>query len=241
MDISYETPDFTNTYDTNFKKLDKINTEINPEISNLLQKLFALDDDFERLEICSQINILNKTDTHLEEVVNTAQGILYRNLKQYAKSEIYFTKAIKNSKEQDPYILQNYVWLLIEAERYDDAAMWNERILLIDKNNVKAWANKGGHFLSQEKYQEAIECCDAAIAIDENHSHAWTNKGNALEGLEEVDKAIECYEKAIAIDADNEVAKTNLQNLLEHQDTSNFSKTKIGKILKKIGVTVFDN
>ncbi len=41
--ISFKTPDFTNTFETNFKKLDKSDIEKNPEISNLLENLFALE------------------------------------------------------------------------------------------------------------------------------------------------------------------------------------------------------
>ena len=112
MEIDYSTPpalksnrtsnhtsDFSNHNEKNItldlieNKLEKTN-EI--EISNLIKKFSDSKDKFEMLEICSQINILNKTDTELQIKINTIQGMLYSELENFSNSYAFANDALKD-------------------------------------------------------------------------------------------------------------------------------------------------
>ena len=81
-----------------------------------------------------------------------------------------------------------------------------DQVVLIDKDYMGAWNNKGEALQNQEKHAEAISCFKEALRIDENFEPAWYNQGVSQAHLDQFDVAISCYDKALEIDKNDENA-----------------------------------
>ena len=96
--ISWETPSFSDLQENAIKEVkevvtDLIKNEEDPRIKEILGKIDSSKDSYDRIELCSQINILDPKNF----LVDTAKAIEYSNLNENEKAEESFKTAIKKS------------------------------------------------------------------------------------------------------------------------------------------------
>ena len=96
-----------------------------------------------------------------------------------------------------------------------EAIVWFDKVLSIDKNDTKAMNNKGNALDKLGKPQEAIVWYDKVLSIDKNDTKAMNNKGNALDKLGKPQEAIVWYDKVLSIDKNDTKAMNNKGNALD--------------------------
>ena len=70
--------------------------------------------------------------------------------------------------------------LLLDSQRYDEAARWYREVLALKPGDVDALADLGVCLLNAGKLDEALEKLDAALKVNPGHKSALFNKGLVL-------------------------------------------------------------
>ncbi len=96
--ISWETPSFSDLQENAIKEVKEVVTDLikkeeDPRIKEILGKIDSSKDSYDRIELCSQINILDPKNF----LVDTVKAIEYSNLNENEKAEESFKTAIKKS------------------------------------------------------------------------------------------------------------------------------------------------
>lgn len=115
---------------------------------------------------------------------------------------------------------------------FNEAIHCFDKVLEIDKKDLRAWINKGNALFHLRKFNEAILCCDNALKINKKFGGAWAAKGQHLGQLGHFDEAILCFNRAIAIDQLDVFAWYNKGKLLEVMRRLDESLLCYDKILK---------
>jgi len=96
--------------------------------------------------------------------------------------------------------------LVDEGTAYHDKGDYNgavakyDKALELDKDNLRALAEKAYTFVTLEKYDEAVVCCKQAIEKhpgDQDLKTLYVTYGNALDGLKQTDGSIAIYDEGI--------------------------------------------
>jgi tetratricopeptide (TPR) repeat protein len=96
--ISWETPPFSDVQENAIKEIKEVVTDLmkneeDPRIKEIYKKMDSSQDSYERIELCSQINILEPKNF----LVDTVKATEYSNLNENEKAEESFKTAIKKS------------------------------------------------------------------------------------------------------------------------------------------------
>ena len=94
---------------------------------------------------------------------------------------------------------------LDELGRHEDALVFYDKAIEVDRSDVNAWSNKGTALGDLGRLEEAMACFDEALRIDPHSSVVWSNKGNAIEVLGRYEEALTCFGNALRIDSQNAV------------------------------------
>lgn len=142
MDIPFETPDFTKfnkiLEDKNNEELKKlVKNENNSRLKELMNKLDSCEDDFDRIELCAQINMLDSKNF----IVDLVKANAFVSLGNKEKAEKAFVTAIKKSDERQFAPLTSYgLFLSNQEERREDAirilVKARDKVTLILKDQV---------------------------------------------------------------------------------------------------------
>ena len=98
---------------------------------------------------------------------------------------------------------------LDELGKPQDAIVWYDKALSLDKNDTDAMYNKGVALDELGKPQDAIVWYDKALSLDKNDTDAMYNKGVALDELGKPQDAIVWYDKALSLDKNDTDAMDN--------------------------------
>jgi tetratricopeptide (TPR) repeat protein len=91
MDISFETPDFTNLHKLMDKESQKnIDSQENPRVKELLKEINSTEDNYEIIQLCARVHELDPDNFK----IFVDQAIAFQNLKQYEKANESFQIAI---------------------------------------------------------------------------------------------------------------------------------------------------
>ncbi|NEO97416.1 MAG: tetratricopeptide repeat protein [Symploca sp. SIO2E9] len=87
--------------------------------------------------------------------------------------------------------------LLKSLESYD-------KVIKLDPNDAKAWAERGVSLQLIERYEEAIVSYNKAIELDPNYALAWACRGFSLESLKCYEDALDSYNKVVKLGFNND-------------------------------------
>jgi tetratricopeptide (TPR) repeat protein len=206
MDISFETPDFTNIFESVSKKLESGKKE--PHEKKLENELKITEDYFEKLRICNLILDINQDSiiarlgqirsylelNHPEKAFEIASDILLK-LKKFPGTK-------NNSELLIAFILMCAKIKSIE-KKYQESLIFLDEGLLLDENYLTLLIAKGNNFFDLEKFPEAIEYYKKALDVDPDNAQSNFKVGEILRLLEKFPEAIEYYKKALDVDPDN--------------------------------------
>ncbi|MGI0479732.1 protein kinase domain-containing protein [Geminocystis sp. CENA526] len=153
-----------------------------------------------------QLNITIESNENASGYFKT--GYNYRELKQYEKAIIDYTKAI----ELDPnyiYAYNNRGVVYENLKEYEKAIMDYTKAIELDPNYKSAYNNRGIVYGQLKEYEKAIMDYTKAIELDPNYTYAYNNRGVAYENLKEYEKAIMDYTKAIELNPNYTIAIKN--------------------------------
>lgn len=137
---------------------------------------------------------------------------------------------------------------------HEEAIKYYQKVLNLDKNNVRAFFDMAVSLGYLSKYEKAIEYFDKVLKREKNNIDVYLRKGFCLTGLEKYKEAIECYNEIIKVDSKNFNAfygiatSLNAQEkyasaieyydkaILYNQNNSFFYKSK-ADVLSKLGKT----
>ena len=206
MDISFETPDVTNIFQSSSYKFETEKKE--PKVKKLENELKITKDNFEKLRICNLILEIDQDSltakfveiqsylklNHPKKAFEICSGIISR-LKKVPE--------IKNDSEVLlPFIMLSAIIKDHEKKHQESLIFLNEG-LLIDENHFFLLVLKSKCLFHLEKYTEAIEYGKKALDLDPDRFHPYLIIGEALRSLEKYTEAIEYYKKALDLDPDN--------------------------------------
>jgi tetratricopeptide (TPR) repeat protein len=147
---------------------------------------------------------------------NELFSLNYANLLQqmgFPKEAIQiYTKLLNNGFTNKELILQNLIGCFNNLEQYIEA--YNLSNMIMDKNNIHYWNNRGNSLFGLKKYQESIDCYNHALNLNPNYPEALANKGNVLYELKKINEALDCYNQALNLNPNYPEALTNKGNVL---------------------------
>jgi len=112
MDISFETPDFTNLHKLMDKESQKnIDGQNNPRVKELLKEINSTKDNYEIIQLCARVHELEPDNFK----IFVDQAIAFQNLKQFEKANESFQIAIVAATKID-YDLKNLEKLMQDRE-----------------------------------------------------------------------------------------------------------------------------
>jgi len=125
--------------------------------------------------------------------------------------------------EPNNFVILNYKgWILMQAEKPEEALVWFDKALEVDPENTLSLENKvnalnelGKQQLGLEKPEEALVWFDKALEVDPNAAYVLNNKGLALYKLGDSVEAISYYDRALTINPYYELAKENKKLALD--------------------------
>ncbi|WP_017293543.1 protein kinase domain-containing protein [Geminocystis herdmanii] len=199
---------------------------INHLLENLENKINL--NDQEKEEIFTSIEIKeNIVDSSLENAktyFNSAEE--YRNLKQYEKAIIDYTKAIDlDPNYTDAYNNRGIAYK--NLKQYEKAIIDYSKAIELDPNYTSAYNNRGLAYDDLKHYKKAIIDYTKAIEIDANYANAYNNRGVVYQNLREYKKAIIDYTTAIKLKPNLQIAINNKNALdakMKIQKNGFFSK-----------------
>ncbi len=100
---------------------------------------------------------------------------------------------------QEAQILLQQANSLLDNHYYDEAVNLYNQLLIIEKDNIEAWNNRGNALAALKLYKQSIASYDKAIRLQVHQHHAWYNRGNVLAQIERYSEAIYSYEQALRI------------------------------------------
>jgi tetratricopeptide (TPR) repeat protein len=90
--------------------------------------------------------------------------------------------------------------ILMEEERYEEAADTYQQILMTDPGNTEALSGLGQAFYHTGRYEEALEVSDQVLKLDPENTVAMNGKGIILSQLGRYDEALTSFGEALDID-----------------------------------------
>jgi serine/threonine protein kinase len=194
-------------------KEDKNRFTINNLLENLENKINI--NNTEKEQIFPPIEIKeNIVDFSLESAIDYLNlGNAYKNLKEYEKAIIYYTKAITlNPNYTSAYNNRGIAYKSLKE--YEKAIIDYTKAIALDSNYTSAYNNRGLAYDDLKEYKKAIIDYTKAIEIDSNYANAYNNRGVVYQNLKEYKKAIIDYTKAIKLKPNLQIAINN-KNVLE--------------------------
>lgn len=152
-------------------------------------------------------SIKNIAKEYLKKEMNKKIIVFEKKLKQKEKdyhkevnlrissleSEIKLNNQISNLfDDANKYSLGN--------DTYNEIRTYN-KILELDKNNVRAKGNKGCALIKYDKNEEAIKYFDEILKSFPDDPIAWNNKGVAMGNLKKYEDELLAYKKVIELDS----------------------------------------
>jgi tetratricopeptide (TPR) repeat protein len=99
--------------------------------------------------------------------------------------------------------------------RRDEALVFIDRALRVERGSADALANRGSILLRLGRAEEALATCERALVLAPRHIGACINRGNALQALGRHADALASYDKVLASEPGHVQALTNRGNALQ--------------------------
>jgi tetratricopeptide (TPR) repeat protein len=131
-------------------------------------------------------------------------GEIYNSLKEYAKSDKYYDKALK-LKPNDPFILNNYAYYLsLRNEKLDKALEMSDKSLKMEPKSPSYLDTYGWILFLKGDLEGAIEYLEKAVELKPYDADILEHLGDAFYKNGQKDEAIKKWEKAIKKGGDKE-------------------------------------
>jgi len=142
-----------------------------------------------------------KTDKLEAARVAEENGDLARLHKDYLKASVYYTAAIRLSRQNA--LLYNKLGITeLKLDERGQARKQFAQAAKLDPHMVSAINNLGAVALLDKRYRPAVNYFKQALAQDESVASTHLNLAEAWMGLKEVDRAMTEYARAIELDGD---------------------------------------
>jgi len=110
--------------------------------------------------------------------------------------------------------LSGKVTVLIHLDRFDEALVLIDSVLVDNPASTAMIINKGICYEKMENFQEALSWFEYACFVDPQSVDGWIARGRALELLDENASALESYVNSIRLDSTNLTSRTKMIALL---------------------------
>ncbi len=110
----------------------------------------------------------------------------------------------RNKKKEADTPLKKLLKLAAEAQKnkeYQDALIFYDKALHLDRNDMDIWLSKGRLCMEMEQHTNAVNCFDQVLNIDPECFEGVFLKAKALEKKDSKDEALKQYQRAIRINA----------------------------------------
>jgi tetratricopeptide (TPR) repeat protein len=248
MDISFETPDFTNLHKLMDKESQKnIDNQENPRVKELLKEINSTEDNYEIIQLCARVHELDPDNFK----IFVDQAIAFQNLKQYEKANESFQIAIVAATKTDYDYEKSLEKMKLDKVGYDKVGydkvgydkvgydkvgrprIFSKKMSLsregYDKYSIPAKNGTPGFvftmyaifLMNQDKLDIALEYCDKTIHLPKSYVKriALHVKGKILCQVGEYQKALECVDTSLGMRHDEDVKKTR-DMIIEEQNQS---------------------
>jgi small GTP-binding protein len=98
---------------------------------------------------------------------------------------------------------------MLKLKKYDDAIMYFNKALELNKRYKEAYKEKGGALLTLGRTEEALNCFTVATNLDPDYVEAWETKEAAHLLRGDYDDAIKCMDNITRVKSDDEKAWLN--------------------------------
>ena len=192
----------------------------NPKIQQLIaefDKYYYEQNYIEAIKCCDE---MKKLDPNVKEVYNN-RGISYKNLGEYNRAIIDYTKAIEiDNKYTEAYNNRGISYR--NLGKYKKSIVDYNKAIELNSNMPDIYSNRGLAYNDLGEYSKAIDDYNKAIDLDAMYTIAYLNRGVTYSNLKDCDKAIIDYNKAIEIDPDFKEVYRNRGNL--YRNLKDFDK-----------------
>ena len=117
----------------------------------------------------------------------------------FKKSYSLFDKSLKTLK-QDSVMLQERDMIFINLEKYEDALIYLDKILIINPNDVEILIRKGKSCEILGKTEEAIECFNHILSIQPSNVDALRSKAIIFINKEKYEEAMSNLDQILLTD-----------------------------------------
>ena len=199
----------TNPFQNNEDKIRQLMAEVNRYLKEQNYK--------ELIKSCDE---MKKLDPNVKEVYNN-RGISYKNLGEYNRAIIDYTKAIEiDNKYTEAYNNRGISYR--NLGKYKKSIVDYNKAIELNSNMPDIYSNRGLAYNDLGEYSKAIDDYNKAIDLDAMYTIAYLNRGVTYSNLKDCDKAIIDYNKAIEIDPDFKEVYRNRGNL--YRNLKDFDK-----------------
>ncbi len=98
---------------------------------------------------------------------------------------------------------------MLKLKKYDDAILYFNKALELNKRYKEAYKEKGGALLTLGRTEEALNCFTVATNLDPDYVEAWETKEAAHLLRGDYDDAIKCMDNITRVKSDDEKAWLN--------------------------------
>ena len=141
-----------------------------------------------------------------------------QNIETETTLKHYQQALLSNPKDLDAQIMCGN--LCVELKRFEEAAGYFRRIVLVLKTNLNArnalcycLEMLGNQAQNQARYQQAEACFAEALEYQPNNAIHWYNLGNAQRDLAKLPAALHSFKQSIQFDPNDADAHNNLGNV----------------------------
>ncbi|MBW6423829.1 tetratricopeptide repeat protein [Rhizobium sp. XQZ8] len=114
-----------------------------------------------------------------------------------------------------PMACDMLAFMLLQADRPEDAIEWFEASLGINPADLKALGGLGMALLTAGKHQRSLQCYEQMISLNPGNSEGWFRGGVVLAELGRFDEALENLDRAIALNDQLAPAMIKKSEILE--------------------------